>query len=577
MTSDYCYRFVCFVPLDANSPRFFGFSELLAGLALMVLAWTLADIRYRFRVRSTPLPLQGLTFAVVGAVGVLTLLTDLWRAEQWLVPRGNLISPAGWQALLGALFLLTFLTWTWFAFIRPPKYGKRNARRYAQTLYHFILKGSPSELPVVADELAYSAKSLIHHATSHAPFEKFRKRQTEGAEPKDDRSEVTAIADDILLLIGDKRFCRAIVESSPRTALAVFNAIGETEKYYVQVGVFAKNILNEGVTNRDSFMFHEAEGYDSGLIGYHKPLSQAMFSNHKMVEAIGRILDPDYPASSKWDAAQWAAYSRVVLMTFRDYVQKGATNHSFVLSRAKGHIEHIVMDLYKLDGVPTLAWDDDIFARLRVAVDFVKDGINILEEKGPPEYLKLRIREEHVFLTPYDQLASMIGDIIFAASAVRSPAHLCWQVQHNSVWHNLFNFHHLEGPAADNVKFKVRRIIYDEISDMKRFPNFKGAKILSFCLNVMGYAIEDTDYDLDSRALHKAVLSWTKKNYAWLHSYNPRIAEACLVDGATYDAANFRLVKTYPVEGLRREPHFVYLDVDPPSVEKEKTDDDSLS
>lgn len=66
------------------------------------------------------MPLQGLTFGVVVVVGVLALLTDLWRAEEWLVPRGNLLTPASWQAVLAGLFLLTFLTWTWFAFIKPP-------------------------------------------------------------------------------------------------------------------------------------------------------------------------------------------------------------------------------------------------------------------------------------------------------------------------------------------------------------------------------------------------------------------------------------------------------------------------
>ena len=120
MSSDYYFGFVRFVSLDANTQKFFGFSEFLTGLALMVLAWTIADVRYRFRVRTTPLPLQGVTFAVVGAVGILTLLTDLWRAEQWLVPQGHLLSAAEWQAFLGVLFLLTFLTWAWFAFIRPP-------------------------------------------------------------------------------------------------------------------------------------------------------------------------------------------------------------------------------------------------------------------------------------------------------------------------------------------------------------------------------------------------------------------------------------------------------------------------
>jgi hypothetical protein len=49
----------------------------------------------------------------------------------------------------------------------------------------------------------------------------------------------------------------------------------------------------EAIANKDSFLFHEAEGYHSGLIGYHKPLSHAMFSNYDMVETIGSLLDPD--------------------------------------------------------------------------------------------------------------------------------------------------------------------------------------------------------------------------------------------------------------------------------------------
>ena len=330
--------------------------------------------------------------------------------------------------------------------------------------------------------------------------------------------------------------------------------------------------MNEALANKDSFLFHEAEGYESGLIGYIKPLSQAMFSNHQMVEGIGTLLDPDIGGQWKWDAAQWKAYCRVVLMTLRDYVEKDFWNHSFVLYRAKGYIEHAVSDLYKVDGVANSAWDDDVQARLGVVVDFIKDAVEILEKKGVPEHLQLRDRERGVRTgTFYDHLATMIFEVIFSASEVRSPASLCWWVQHNSVWGRLFSFDTLDGAAAKVVKFKVRRLIYDEVAKMKRFPNFKGAKILGFCLNVMGLTAKDkNDYDHDSKALQKVILSWTKKNYAWLHSYNPRVAEACLVDGITYDAEHLRLVKTHPAEGLRREPSYVYFDVDPPSPNVEK-------
>lgn len=354
MSNDLVFGFIRFISLDANAPKFFGFSEFLASLALMVLAWTIADVRYRFRVMTTPLPLQRVTFGVVAAVGVLTLLTDLWRAEQWLVPKGNLLTPAGWQAILGVSFLLTFLSWTWFAFIRPPVYGKRNAKRYAQTLYRFILKGSPLELSVIADELANSVKSLIRFSTDKGELKNFRRHQEEGQKSIEKPMEVTAYANDILLLIADKRFCRAIVESSPGTALTFFREISDTKKYGIQIETFAKNIVNEALANKNSFLFHEAEGYESGLIGYHKPLSQAMFSNHKMVEVIGTLLEPDIWDKRKWDADQWKAYCRIVLLTFRDYVENGLWNHSYVLYRAKGYIEHAVMDLYKINGLSTL-------------------------------------------------------------------------------------------------------------------------------------------------------------------------------------------------------------------------------
>jgi hypothetical protein len=37
----------------------------------MVLAWIIADVRYRLRVRTAPIPLPGITF-LVAAVGMLT-------------------------------------------------------------------------------------------------------------------------------------------------------------------------------------------------------------------------------------------------------------------------------------------------------------------------------------------------------------------------------------------------------------------------------------------------------------------------------------------------------------------------
>lgn len=564
MAVEQCFMSVCFIPLDGSGQKFFGFSEFLAGLALMVLAWTIADVRYRFRVRTAPIPMLGITYSVVAAVGVLTLLTDLWRAEQWLVPKGHLLTPASWQAIMGGLFLLTFLTWAWFAFIRPPTYGRYNAERFAQTLYRFVLKGSSAELAVIADELAYSAKALVRHATDRGRFTNYPR---DGEAEKRKLKKVEGYANDLLLLIADKRLCRAIVESSPVTALAVFQAMADMKKYGIQVETFAGNIVAEALANEDSFLYHEAEGYESGLIGYHKPLSQAMFANYKMVETVGTLLDPDIYRRRKWDAAQWKAYCRLTLITFSNYVNEGYGEHSSVLYRALSHIEGATSDLYTLNANKG-SWDTDSYRRLTVAVEFIKDAIKVLDEKGVPDHVRLRVREENgpPRESFFDHIASMIFEVISHASDVRSPIWECWSIQHNSVWGELFNFRHLDGPAGKVVKFKVKRLLYDEIADMRRFPNFKGAKVLGFCLNVMGLTVMKVDYGKDSRALQRAVLAWTKKNFLWLHGYNPRLAEACMVDGLTIDLENRRLVCTSPAEGLRRKPSYTYFDLDPAST-----------
>lgn len=429
--NDHCYWFVCFAPLEANVPQILGFEEFLTGLALMVLAWTIADPVYRFRIKTAPIPLIEITFGIATVIGVLTLLTDVWRAERWFVPVGNLLTPASWQAVLGGVFVLTFLTWGWFAVIRPARFGRHNAERYAKALYGAILQGSSSELPVVAQELIRSAKSLIHHATDIRVWEAERRRQGEGKAQTLPR--VTKLANDILLLIGHPRFCRAVVEAAPAAAWAVFGEIADAKKYGVQIGVFARNILNEALANKNSFLFHETDGYQSGLIGIHQPLSQAMFGNHEMVAAIPLMLDIDWKARSRWDEEQWTAYCRVVLITLRSYLNQGHRGQSSVLYSAMRIIEEATGDLHTLNGT-AVGWSGaESLDRLGAVVQFIRDAIEMLEEREVPAYIKLPINETRQRWTIYDDIAEMIKKVVQNAAYVRQPTELCWSVQYASV------------------------------------------------------------------------------------------------------------------------------------------------
>ena len=91
------------------------------------------------------------------------------------------------------------------------------------------------------------------------------------------------------------------------------------------------------------------------------------------------------------------------------------------------------------------------------------------------------------------------------------------------------------------------------------------------CLNVMGL-IPGTGkgaFQREHRALHRALLVWTQRNYLRMHRESPKVAEACLIGSISFDANRNILVKTY-AQGLSREPAREYLSlVEPPrSVQK---------
>lgn len=339
--------------------------------------------------------------------------------------------------------------------------------------------------------------------------------------------------------------------------------MSRTKRFGVPVDIFGRNLVSEALNNRDSFLFTETEGYETGLLGFHKPLTQAMFSDFGLVEGVGSLLDLDWKQARDLDPTQWEAYCRILLMAFLTYVERKAPEHSVVIYRALQELKHATWDLYKLDG-KTEDWDRPSWQKLHVVVRFIEDALKALDSLGRPSGVGLRLRRVG---SPrrdiYDALADLLFEVIWDAAAVRSPVDLCWSIQHKSLWAEISGFGDHNGPAAQIVKRKLMGQIYKEINELKTFPNFKGARYLAFCLNVMGLEMNRQPADADSLPLQRAVLRWTKRNYALLRQRNPEVADKCLVAGMSFDQEHLRIVKCYPVEGLRRQAHYVYLAVDP--------------
>ena len=567
--NEVCYWYFCFTPIStSHSIKIFGFSEFLAAIALLAVVYTITDFRYKFRIAVTPGYLYVSTFILIAIIGLQTLLTEVWIAESWWVPKTAWITHHTWQGIFGLLFLGTFLTWIYYAFIRPPVFSRRNARRFAQELYRIILRGNNNELKVIANELARSAEPLIRYSrlvsrrlgSQDEPQKLIKKKP--GAED---------YAYDILLLIANRKLCRQIVAASPVTAQAFFEEMTDQNKFDVPIGQFARNISSEAVIQTESFLYGEAEGYESGLLGYLKPVSQAIYGNYKLVEALAANgispLDVHFEEQWSWNAKQWGAYCRATLIALESYLASGRYyENSYSLNRAMHDIESSFRDLYKLDNMPD-AYGSDAYERLRVAADFIKNAIELIDKQpNPPKPLQ-RVREGTYPKNIYDHLALLIFEMCFDASAIKSPQETCWSIYYSIVWNNTFNGFS-DGTAWKIMRSKVSRLLYDEIVQLTEMPNYKGkgTRILGFCLNILlGTHMKPTkgNYGRDSYALAKAVQSWTRKHYLPMRQNNLDVAESVLIGRLGFDEAGSRLFITY-AKGLNQEAPKSYLELELP-------------
>lgn len=229
------YFDICLTPASGQANAgFFGFAEFIGAFALLAIVFTIADVQYRFRISVSPLPLPRITFWTIGVIGFGTLATDLWVAQGWLVVYVPYMTYGVIQGLFAAGFLTTAMAWLYFAFLKPPVFSKWNAERYGQVLFNYLLRGSDSELPVIAIEVSRSADKLIEIFANHrAEFQEQRQKQERGEKT---HSNPGNYASDIMWMIGNRKFCRHVVAASPGTAIRLFQAAANKKIYNAPMG-----------------------------------------------------------------------------------------------------------------------------------------------------------------------------------------------------------------------------------------------------------------------------------------------------------------------------------------------------
>lgn len=554
---------ICFEPAASGaSDPIFGIADFLATVAIFVVAYGLSEPRYKFRAAASTLADTHLLFGATLVSGVILLVSSVWFSLELPIPV-KLNNPLIFQATIAGLLIAVLAFWMFRTFVKPPRFSRRNAIPFSRQVYFSITDGDEAKLLAAAHEIGRSAEILVREASRLD----VRRNLIKGGF-EDYRPETSQIAYDILGLLGDRRFCRIVAQKSPWVAAEIFRTAAEDGIDVRPLVPFARNVSDEFFLDENSAIHHEGDGYYSGLIGHLKPITTAFFGNSDLIERLARHngspLELMWLSHGLWKIASWETYSRVALLYLRDSLKKGQGAYvNFGLSQIFSGYEHICNDIHRVDEMTDRDYYQSLeFQKFQNAIDFIRDIIALLDKNKvfgarQPEMRHDRPDMDNI----YNQLAKLALELMGGAGSVLTSDFRGWTVQHNTLWVNLMREYE-ESPARAVFRARLQRLIWTEISQMERMPNYGGARILAVCLNTMGFRLDiKVHKPVATRALKRMVLTWVRTNFLTLHREYPDVARACIGGTITFDQENGRLVKTYR-GSLGKEPAREFLELE---------------
>ncbi|MER8704955.1 hypothetical protein NKH49_05145 [Mesorhizobium sp. M1088] len=530
------------VPAEPSSgSAIFGFSEYLAALALLLVIFSISEFRYRYRLHLQTINWKFLSLSISASLGVLLLFVQFWFENRLPIP-SLLNDPSIIKGVIGLIIIALLFVVAIKAYVLPPMYGRFNAQRFFDVHYHYLHQADPDQLRVIADELSHSILSVARFARLLAPT---IREKGKGRIPAR-----IAFAHDFFLLISDRRFCKVIGDRVPYLAVIVLRLCQKPEFELIPVGKFARQAAISFISNPDSAYYEEAEPLDGSYFGYEKPITTAIFGSYRFVERCGSEssltpLSIGFSYSRTFDRVCMNGYSRAALHYLKDYlVETGGTARAQGVYDVFATFSAFSSSIYRLNGAPSeQLYESRDYHSLVETVEFIKGTLIMLKE-GNHRIGSLKYVDRSEF-NIYDQLSSLVHKLILSSGSVAQPSWTSWVVQHNELWAELFSFD--DSYPFKILRKKVHRLIYNDVIQMDRYANFKGARTIGYCLNVLGLTpIKRNGNDRkESFPIQSIVLSWTRKNYGRLLKDNPKVAAAMMQGSISYDPESRQIIKTY--------------------------------
>ena len=500
-----------------------------------------------------PVNVRKIAFVGSFLIGILILTVDFWFHNEMPIPRSwNHFNQI--KLVISLLFVSGVFAVVYVAFNKPAKFRRSNAARYVSYVFELLAEADKQHMAILAKEMGYTLPEIFKFASK---VKRGKEAETLVAINEPDNKAVKTTykirakqkrayeaANDLLLAMGDPRFCAVVASQTPWFAVDYFNC----RKFYKSSELpntpFAVNIGGAFLRDKESVIFQETEGFSTGLIGYVKPISSCLFLYDADLESYGdHPLDIKYYELDNFDGEKAEAFVRLALIFAKSYFEKTqGKRHSYVWSRSLSTIQSLSNSVYKIEKMEDNYWRSSEYGNFRAAVDYLKGIISIFDECGVQP-----VNAGHPAIgsnCPYDRVAELFFELIFDASSISGPEFKTWSIQHNALWSEVFRSQ--GGEAIKIIRRKICRILYNEIRRMDEWGNFKGGRVLGYCLNILGIKLRDKKgYRSEFYPLQKAVLDWTVNNYARLLEEHPNVAKVCLHGKISYDEETNSLTETY--------------------------------
>lgn len=274
---------------------FFGFSEFLTGLALLMIVWSTTDYKYRFRLYISKLSKNAL-FIMTVIVGLVTLICDFIASIGVIAHLTQFII----QMICALLLFCFIMYWVKTVFLYPPVFNESNCKKYAFEFIFVCESGSDEELNILVQETIFSLSNIVHFAHEY------------GLENKE-FSEVENQVYNIFSRMSTERFCRAAVRGY--FGIVLFDCLKAEKKFNVGLETFAENYITELLKWDGSFIFRESDSRN-GYLWARQPLITEIYGSKELLFGLNGLIRPDYSVTKDWNHKQVRAYVAVLTKAF---------------------------------------------------------------------------------------------------------------------------------------------------------------------------------------------------------------------------------------------------------------------